>query len=269
MANTIKTGGIDLTSYDIIVINSSGGKDSQVMLGMIHAEAVAQNVTDRLVVVHADLGKMEWAGVRELAESQAKAYGIPFEAIARPQGDILAQVESRGMWPSSTARFCTSDHKRGQVGVVITKLVNAKYQGRQLRVLNCMGFRSEESPARAKRPILVRDARNSNTKRETDTWLPILDVTLTEVWDFIKSSKVEHHVAYDLGMPRLSCVFCIFAPKAALMLAGRHNPELLAEYVRVERKIGHTFKNGESIESIQDAIAAGADDGEMGSDWNM
>jgi hypothetical protein len=57
-------------------------------------------------------------------------------------------------------------------------------------------------------------------------------------------SGVNYHFAYDLGMPRLSCCFCIFASEDALMIAGKHNPELLTEYVRVETKIDHTFKNG-------------------------
>ena len=33
-----------------------------------------------------------------------------------------------------------------------------------------------------------------------------------DVWARIKASGVEHHKAYDLGMSRLSCCFCVFAP---------------------------------------------------------
>jgi len=42
-------------------------------------------------------------------------------------------------------------------------------------------------------------------------------------------------------MPSLSCVFCILAPKEALLLVGRHNPALLAQYVGVGERVGHTF----------------------------
>ena len=58
-------------------------------------------------------------------------------------------------------------------------------------------------------------------------------------------------------MPRLSCCFCIFAPKDALVIAGRANPELLAEYVAVEQEIGHSFRNGFKIAEVQKAIADG------------
>jgi hypothetical protein len=43
-------------------------------------------------------------------------------------------------------------------------------------------------------------------------------------------------------MPRLSCCFCIFSPRSALLLAAKHNPELLAQYVAVEKQIGHRFR---------------------------
>ena len=59
-------------------------------------------------------------------------------------------------------------------------------------------------------------------------------------------------------MPRLFCVFCVFAPKSALTIAGRHNPDLLDEYVAFEERIGHTFTHTMSIASVRDAIRSGA-----------
>jgi hypothetical protein len=76
------------------------------------------------------------------------------------------------------------------------------------------------------------------------------------VWDRIRVSGVEHHRAYDLGMGRLSCVFCIFAPKAALVLAGKHNHELLDAYVAVEQQIGHTFRKTLTLAQIREAVQA-------------
>jgi 3'-phosphoadenosine 5'-phosphosulfate sulfotransferase (PAPS reductase)/FAD synthetase len=256
----------DLSSYDVILVNSSAGKDSQAMLDFLVELADAAGVRDRLVVVHADLGRVEWKGTRELAERQAAHYGIRFEVVSRPQGDLLTHVEQRGMWPSSTARFCTSDHKRGQISKVLTLLASAF--GRPARILNCLGLRAQESPARAKKVQFERDARNTNGKRTVDTWLPILDWTVDQVWARIKASGVEHHPAYDLGMPRLSCCFCIFAPKAALTLAGKHNPDLLAEYVRVEQKIGHTFRKDLAIADVQQAVQAGGGCGTV-DNWTM
>jgi hypothetical protein len=55
-------------------------------------------------------------------------------------------------------------------------------------------------------------------------------------------------------MKHLSCVFCVFAPRKALLIAGEHNPELLSEYVAAERRMGHTFRVDQSLVEIQNAL---------------
>ena len=91
-----------------------------------------------------------------------------------------------------------------------------------------------------------------------DEWLPIHNWSEREVWKRIYDSGVPHHKAYDLGMKRLSCVFCVFAPRKALIFAGQHNPELLSDYVAAERRMGHTFRVDQSLVEIQSAISKGA-----------
>ena len=138
-----------------------------------------------------------------------------------------------------------------------------------VRILNCMGLRAQESPARAKKVAVEENTRMSNNSRTVITWLPLLAWTEEQVWERIRQSGVRHHYAYDLGMPRLSCCFCIFAPKAALILAGRANPELLEQYVQVEKRIGHTFRKDLALAEIQEAILAGEQAGAMDGKWNM
>jgi 3'-phosphoadenosine 5'-phosphosulfate sulfotransferase (PAPS reductase)/FAD synthetase len=72
----------DLTAYGILLVNSSGGKDSQALLDCVHARADGQSVTDRITVVHADLGDVEWPGTRQLAQAQAARYDVRFEGVA-------------------------------------------------------------------------------------------------------------------------------------------------------------------------------------------
>ena len=261
----------DLTSYHWVVLNSSAGKDSQAMLDFVVGRCDAARVPrDRLVVAHADLGRVEWPGTRALAGEQARRYGLAFAAVACPQGDLLEHIARRGMFPSPTARYCTSDHKRAQCLKVLTRL--AEHSRRQgavpARILNCLGLRAEESPCRARRPPFAFDARASNGRRHVDTWLPIHGWTASQVWQRVRASGVPHHPAYDLGMPRLSCCFCIFAPRPALLLAGKHNPELLEEYVAVERQIGHRFRLELPLAEVQQALARGEQPGPV-RDWLM
>lgn len=248
----------NLADYDVILINTSAGKDSQATLDVICKAAAAAGILDRCVAVHCDLGKVEWKGTRELAERQVATYGIRFEVISRPQGDLLQQVEARGMWPSSAQRYCTSDHKRGQVSKVVTKLTDEiraqKGNDYKVKILNIMGIRAEESNERAKKNPFEFDSRLSNGKRSVWNYFPIFDWTVAQVWERIRESGVQHHPAYDLGMTRLSCVFCVLAKKSDLIIAAKNNPELLAEYVAVEKRIGHTFKKDLSIESLQQEV---------------
>lgn len=259
----------DLTDWDVILINTSGGKDSQTMMNEVVRRADEQNVArDRLIAAHADLGRVEWKGTAQLAEKQARMHGIEFRKIKRPQGDLLEHVERRGMWPSPAARYCTSDHKRSQIAKIITALDRERREGRTFRLLNCMGLRAEESQARRARSPHAPNTYFSTRSRTVWDWLPIHDWSEEEVWADIARSGIPHHPAYDLGMPRLSCVLCIYAPKEALMLAGRHNPELLAEYVRLEERIDHRFRPELSLAQVAEDIERGESPGEIRS-WRM
>jgi 3'-phosphoadenosine 5'-phosphosulfate sulfotransferase (PAPS reductase)/FAD synthetase len=226
--------------------------------------AEAQGIKDRLVMAHATF-REEWEGTVDIVKLQAEQLGLPYHVVERGEG-LLDYVRRRRMWPSSKARYCTSDFKRGPIDKLITKLAPGK--GRSVRVLNVMGIRAEESPARAKKKAFQVDERRTNSRRIVDNWLPIFDMKLAQVWETINANAIPQHAAYGLGMPRLSCVYCIFSPKSALMLAGKHNIELLREYAAVEKEIGHDFRENFKIADVLAEVEAGKDAGPV-SDWKM
>lgn len=272
----------DLSSYDVLLLNTSGGKDSQAMLDYLVELAREAGVLDKLVTVHCDLGRMEWPGTRELAQRQAEEfYGLPFVVISRPQGDLLTHIRQRGMFPDAARRYCTSDHKSGQVAKVITALVDERrnaagwvrnpdgsYEKRKVRILNCLGMRAQESPKRAKMLPLSYDPTHwskppkkdgtpgkPHGKRHVERWLPLHGWSEAQVWERIAVSGVPYHPAYDLGMPRLSCSFCVLASKGALIRAAQLRPELAAEYATVEAEIGHDFRQGLPMRRIIELAA--------------
>ena len=262
----------DLTTFDLILVNTSAGKDSQAMLDYVVAQADAAGVDrSRIVCFHADLGRVEWAGTADLAAEHAAHYGLRIVTIARPQGDLLDHIEARGMFPSSAARYCTSDHKRGQAYKALTMLVAELHLGRPARVLNCMGLRAEESAARAKRTPVRYDrmASGKGTVRQVTEWLPILDWTVAQVWERIAQAGTNAHPAYAAGMPRLSCCFCVLASRSALVLAAQLAPALAAEYAAVELRIGHRFTKALSMGEIiaQANAATEAGEGVIAADW--
>jgi len=105
----------DLVAADLILINTSGGKDSQTMLEEVVRTARRLRIPkQKLVVVHADLGVVEWPGTRELAQEQTKHYGLRFEVVKYKNAegehhDLLEHILERGMWPDSQSRYCTSN----------------------------------------------------------------------------------------------------------------------------------------------------------------
>ncbi|MER6109290.1 phosphoadenosine phosphosulfate reductase family protein [Streptomyces hirsutus] len=268
---------------DWVAVSSSAGKDSQAMLSYVVGRAKALGMLDKVVVVHADLGDIEWGGTKALAEEQARMVGVArFEVVKATGGDLLERVKTRFLklkakaereavergedpatakvapaWPSSSARWCTSDVKRGPIWKLFTKLTaELSHLGRPVRILNCIGQRAAESPKRAKLKAVEIDRSASNGKRHITTWRPIHGWSDAEVWREIARSGLPYHEAYDWGMSRLSCSFCVLGCEADNVLAARLRPAKAAEYAAREVEVGADFKHGLSMREIIERAAA-------------
>jgi len=255
----------DLAGYDVILVNISGGKDSQAVLDETVGAAEAAGVRDRVVTVFCDLGDDdEWPGTRELAAGHAAHYRLRHEVVCRqvtgPDGQRVQQtlsehIEQRGMWPDAARRYCTSDLKRAPVYRLMTRLAGeqraAGITGRRIRILNVLGLRAQESPRRALMAPFAHDERASNqTVRCVDEWLPIHSWTTGQVWARITQAGTRPHPVYAAGMPRLSCRFCVLASRAALVLAARLDPEGAQRRAAMEERMGHSFRQGMAMRDI-------------------
>lgn len=351
----------DLHDFHLVVINTSGGKDSQAMMHRVVVLAKQQDYPlANVVAAHADLGRIEWDGTIGLARRQAEHFGLRFLVEKRRQGDLLQHFRARWEdlkaqataieevvreysgaargdlsrvppvsqilselhfrnakakarvrkaslrksgeaeqlapltlrelaaiaeqlrgtppWSSPTNRFCTSDHKRGQISRAYTRLTEELREERgivgRVKFINCFGFRAQESPARAAREpwALNRTLTTKGETRSVHDWLPIHDWDEDQVWLAIDESGAPYHWAYDRGMSRLSCRFCIFAPRNQLMIAALQpeNWELFCEYVEFEKECGFTFTQSVSLQEIKLAIERGErpDYGDNGQ-WGM
>lgn len=262
---------MNLSHYDLVIINSSGGKDSLAAIWEVCRLAKAEGYPmSKIVISHQELGDMEWRGTKELVMKQAQHFGLAVHVSKRidkngKEETLLEYAERRKKWPSNKQRWCTSDFKRGPGARVVTALT--KDMG-DCKVLHVFGFRAEESPARSKKEDFVVNKKLTTKKRKVWDWLPIHDWGRHNVWGVIRGEKLPYHWAYDKGMPRLSCVFCIFSPFSALVVAGKENPELLDRYIETEERIGHTFRDGFSLVSVKKAIEEGARTDEI-IDWIM
>lgn len=261
----------DLADYDLIIVNSSGGKDSAAMLAYVCELAAAAGALQRVVVVHNDLGAtdtglpVEWPGTRTVAALQALKYGVRFEVVRRGKGGLYQQARNeRHAWPSSSARWCTSDQKTAQAAKLVTGLVaELGIAGRPARVLYCLGLRAEESPGRARKRAVSLDAARSSGVRTITRWNPILDWPADAVWDKIHAAGLPSHPAYQWGMSRLSCSLCVLSAWDDLVLAARLRPALAREYLALEREFAlqadrklANIASFRSDSSMADVIAA-------------
>ncbi len=224
----------------LFVVNHSGGKDSQAMYLMLR-DLVPGN---QLVIVHADLGEVEWAGA--LAHIKATTHGERIE-VCRSRRTLLEMIEERGMFPSPQQRQCTSDLKRGPIERTIRHLL--KERGECL-VVNCMGMRAQESSSRAKLKTFNLSEKNSKAGRSWYDWLPIHEWNERQVFARIADAGQKPHQVYGLGMTRFSCVFCIMASEADLKTAARlatehpellNDPHLYRKYVGLEHSTGQVM----------------------------
>lgn len=240
----------------LVIANHSGGKDSHAMLIRL-LQIVPKN---QLVVIHADLKGVEWAGSGALAEKQAREAGVPFYKVAADKS-LLDMVQHnfnvRGptrtdgkaaapSWPSPSTRQCTSDLKTGPIRKLVNRLSLERGGG---VVIHALGLRAQESDNRASKPAWEFDEGSSTERvnnlkgvvRRVYTWLPIHHLTESEVFATIRDAGQQPHWAYSAGNERLSCMFCIMGSPADLRNAAIHNPELFARYVEMERRTGYSM----------------------------
>lgn len=246
----------------IFYVGHSGGKDSQAMYSYI-SKLVPSN---QIRVIHADLGDIEHAGVKQhildnishpLKIAQARDIkgndvGL-FDMIRnrRKALDTKGKPEAPA-FPSSAARFCTSDLKTGPIWREI------RQDGHSL-VVNCVGIRGQESPARQKkidqRGTLNINKKNANSKRVAYDWWPIADWSEQDVWYEILNAGQSPHPAYGFDHyevkatknERLSCMFCIFGSVNDLRNARKQNPDLYRRYIDLEIEVRGTMFHTQSL----------------------
>jgi len=256
----------------LFLISHSAGKDSQAMY--IH-------LRDRIplaqqLVIHGVLPGVEWEGVVEhilatirdprevkFAPESVKRWSAKgraaYPSAYRPHPDgtnfllafarstMFSMVERRQAWPSATTRNCTSDLKRGPI---LREAKRYAADNGYSVLVNATGRRAQESRAREvglggtpEKPVVFQFMdRESTVQTQIYDWLPIFDWSVERVWKTIHDAGEKGHWAYEAGMSRLSCVFCILANKDDLRNAAQLQPEMYARYVAVEEEISHTVK---------------------------
>ncbi len=233
----------------IIYVSHSGGKDSQAMYALL-SKTIPH---DQIAVVHADLGEVEWAGVKKHIEDNITHPLNVVKAVWQDgrEKNLLDYVKHRfavrpdaPSWPSSANRWCTSELKTGPIRKFIRH--DMKRRGKRLAI-NCIGIRAGESSARAKKSPWQINKELSRAGRTVYDWLPIFGYSTTQVFQEIEEAGQKPFWAYKKGNERLSCVFCILGSDNDLKNGFKHRPELFKKYLELEKSTGYQMFHKKSL----------------------
>lgn len=253
-----------LSTQCVVAVGVSGGKDSHACAVAVsrHLDSIAH--AGPRVLVHSDLGRVEWRDSLPACERLASALGWELLVVRRQAGDMLARWEARWRssiqryadlscvklilpWSTPQMRFCTSEMKVDQ----ITSALKKRFPGQA--IVNASGIRRQESPARARMPIAGPMPKLQRRDAVGMAWNPIIEWSAADVWRTIEASGVAPHEAYArYGVSRVSCAFCIMSAEPDLRAAAgcEDNVELYRSMVDLEARSTFAFQGARWLADV-------------------
>jgi len=253
-----------LSQQAVVGIGVSGGKDSQAVALAVTRHLDAIGHTGPRVLVHADLGMVEWNDSLPTCERLASHLGLELIVVRREAGGMLERWESRWEanvrryaslerirlvlpWSTPKMRFCTSELKT----VPIASALKKRWKKGPLVAVD--GIRAQESRARAKKPVSEHQKRLTRASGEGREWHAILDWKIEDVFAEIAGAGLQLHEAYRVhGSTRVSCAFCIMSSGhdlAAAAAAGEH-ADLYRRMVELELRSTFAFQGARWLADV-------------------
>lgn len=240
----------------VVAIGVSGGKDSS---------AVALRVADYLdeightgprVLIHSDLGRVEWKESLPVCERLAARMGWELLTVRRAAGDLMDRWLGRWAnnveryvnlscvklilpWSTPSMRFCTSELKTD----VICSALKKRFTG--MPIVSVTGIRRAESASRARMPVSQVQPKLKRPAAGGWNWNAIIDWPTEDVFAYLEMRGEPLHEAYTVyGCSRVSCAFCIMSAQAdlAAAISCPDNHDLYREMVDLEIRSTFAFQ---------------------------
>lgn len=236
----------DIRDYETYIIAYSGGKDSTATL----LWALDNLPRDRLRMVFCDTGA-EWPETYDYLSYIEQRTHTVIERIGnedRPlppdsskfriwssAPTLFEMIRRRGKWPSGRVRYCTKYLKMWPL-----RLCSAPSS------VLLFGERRAESKRRAS---LEKWDVNGAGFHKSPIFRPILNWSERKVWDYLRSHRILPNPIYNHAT-RCGCWCCIMASKTQILNFCKLHPEIAQEAADLEREIGHTWKENQSIGNL-------------------
>lgn len=241
----------------VVGMGVSGGKDSAAMAHALTDYLDAIGHTGPRLLIHSDLGLIEWRDSLPMCEQLASRLGLELVVVHK---DMIARWRQRWQnnvyryknllcvklvmpWSSAQWRFCTGENKV----VPICNELARRFPGQI--ILSASGIRRDESDQRKK--ALVSKEQPKLVKKKLNTsgydWHPIIDWPLEYVYAYHQAKAIPWHSAYTrFGSSRVSCTFCVLSSQGNLVAAARceENHEPYRQLVPIEIVSTFSFQSG-------------------------
>ena len=252
-----------------LVVQYSGGKDSDVILQLAKESGVPFRVTHNLTT----------------ADPPDNVYYIRrvFAALREEGIDCRINVPRRSLWrimretlviPSRIMRVCCSELKERRMAdapYIVTGVRWAESAGRRAKSGIAMVYTARElgvGEKAAAAGLLTTDDASSRRLfeqcqlRGVRVLNPIIDWSDGDVWSYLHSRGIEGNPLYKEGWTRIGCVGCPRAGRRARELAFARYPKLykawrdaIAYVIERRKEMGNPmFLEGKVVESVEDVL---------------
>lgn len=249
----------------VVAVGVSGGKDSFALGIAVDDHLNAIGHTGPRVLIHADLGSIEWLSSGPKCEELAKALGWEYLVARRPAGGLMERWLGRWEnnktrytdlscvqlilpWSTSGMRFCTSENKVQPIRSALKKRFP------QHDIINAVGVRRQESPSRAKMPVAKHEPQSARKGFDAYVWNAIIDWEIDDVFAAIAGRGLTLHEAYTTyDMSRVSCSFCILSSAGDIYKSTTcpDNHAIYRELVELEVESTFSFQSNKWLGDVR------------------
>lgn len=256
-----------------VAVGVSGGKDSQACALVVARHLEAIGYSGPRILVHSDLGRVEWKDSLPTCERLAAHIGWELLTVRRAAGDLMDRWLTRWKnnvqryaslecvklilpWSTPSMRFCTSELKTAVIASALRKRWPAG------PIVSVVGIRGEESAPRSRMPVSAPHTKLARKDSPALSWHPILRWRLAQVLSMISAAGLALHPAYTVhGSSRVSCAFCIMSKASDLVAAAgaEENADLYREMVRLELDSTFAFQGAHWLAEVAPALLPDAE----------
>jgi 3'-phosphoadenosine 5'-phosphosulfate sulfotransferase (PAPS reductase)/FAD synthetase len=246
-----------LDPLSTLALSTSGGKDSIAMAHRVNTYLDEIGFKGVRVLIHSDLGRVEWRDSLPACERLAKQLGMELMVVRRKAGDMLSRWQGRWAanarryenlecvkltlpWSTPKMRFCTSELKHDVISAALRKRFPKN------PIISVSGIRRAESSARAKMPVSSKDTKLTRKGAVGVMWNAIIDWSTPDVFQYHADHNIPLHEAYTkYGASRVSCAYCIMSSKQDLRAAANcsDNVPVYREMVELEANSSFAFQD--------------------------